>query len=134
MNIKELSVFSDFSSLDPATEAAVTDAERSLGVKFAPEYKDYLKTYGLAFAGGIEFTGLVDEERLNVVNVTNSARQYRHIPQNMYVIYDTDIDNALILQDEDGLIYEWSNNHIKQVAANLLEFIQYETGEQPCLK
>jgi len=129
MDITKLTKFSDFVSLKTATEESIATAEHNLGVKFAPEYKDYLKTYGLAFAAGIEFTGLVDDERLNVVDATNFARQYCRIPQNMYVIYDPNIDNVLILQDEDGLIYEWSNSHIKQVASNFVEFIQYETGK-----
>lgn len=90
----------------PAAPEAVAEAEQSLGLQFAPDYKYYVQRFGAISACGIELTGVTSSRRLNVVSVTKRNRAMNgNIPPNMYVIEDMAIDGLLILQDATGAVY-----------------------------
>ena len=99
--IKTLRAMEDFDCLNGASEDEIEAAEKDL------DYRKYLSEYGLACAAGHEFTGIVKSPRLNVVDAT--ARIYKKIqdlPAKSYVVEELNIDSIVILQTEDGSIYE----------------------------
>lgn len=92
--------------LSPATDVEIEAAEKELGMKFAAEYIDYVKTFGVIAAKGIELTGITTSERLSVVTATIREKNLnKNILDNMYVVENTAIDGIIILQDETGAIY-----------------------------
>ena len=105
--IKTLRAMEDFDCLNGASEDEIEAAEKDLDLKFAKDYRKYLSEYGLACAAGHEFTGIVKSPRLNVVDAT--ARIYKKIqdlPAKSYIVEELNIDSIVILQTEDGSIYE----------------------------
>lgn len=105
--------------------SSIQDAERELGLKFAPEYRLYLEKYGQIVADGIELTGLSNKVTTSVVNATNLLRRFSDIPSNMYVIEDLEIDGIEYLQDESGKVYQYSGNRtLSLYAQSLIEYIE----------
>lgn len=89
-----------------ATDNQIEQAEKELGLKFASEYIQYLKRFGVFTANGIEITGITNIERLNVVSATRRERELnRNMPEDMYVIENLAIDGLVVLQDVSGVIY-----------------------------
>lgn len=94
-----------------AEKEAVAAAEKKLNLHFADEYREYVSTYGVISAKGIELTGIIDSKRLNVADVTLKERElYTDFPLDMYVIENVAIDGILMLQKSDGGIYELRPN------------------------
>lgn len=90
----------------PASPESVAEAEQSLGLQFAPDYKYYVQRFGAISACGIELTGVTTSRRLNVVAATKRNRAMNgNIPPHMYVIEDMAIDGFLILQDVTCAVY-----------------------------
>lgn len=90
-------------------EAKIQDAEKELGFTFADDFVEYTKQYGAIASEGMEWLGVVDSERLSVVDRTNSYRNlYPSFPTNMYVVEELGIDGAVILQDSKGKLYYYS--------------------------
>lgn len=86
---------------------AIQDAEKTLGLCFAEDYKEYLLTFGIASYRGHELSGICKSDRLNVVYLTQHYRDlYAEIPTEWYVIEQTNIDGIIIWQDQSGIIYE----------------------------
>lgn len=94
-----------FYSLNGADDIEIINAENTLRVTFAPDYREYLKTFALASFEGHEFTGICKSSRLNVVDVTLNKRQIcGEMANGMYVIEDAGIDGITVFQREDGSI------------------------------
>lgn len=90
----------------PASPEAVNDAEQSLGLQFAADYKAYVQRFGAISACGIELTGVTTSRRLDVVAVTKKNRAMNsNIPPHMYVVEDMAIEGLVILQDATGSVY-----------------------------
>ena len=84
----------------------VAKAESDLDVTFSDEYKDYLIEYGEATCLGHELTGICSNNRLNVVDVTEDAKQNGyHVPDGYYAIEDIHIDSMVFFQNAKGEIY-----------------------------
>ena len=106
MNLVELlSKKSGFVSLGGATEREVQDAEKTLGVVFAKDFREYLLCYGAASYVGHEFTGICDDKGTNVVTVTIEERQFNEIPGDWYVIERADIEGLVYWQSSNGKVY-----------------------------
>lgn len=112
--------------LKPATEVQIADAELQLRVRFAEEYKEYLKAFGAIMADGIELTGITKSEYRNVVSLTKKERGLNpNVPHTMYVIENTCIDGIIIWQDSAGIIYKTSpNNEPLKIASSLYAYIE----------
>lgn len=68
----------------PASPESVAEAEHSLGLQFAADYKAYVQQFGAISACGIELTGVTTSRRLNVVAVTkidNSAYEPHYLEE-----------------------------------------------------
>ena len=72
--ISDLKVKKAFSSATPVSDDAIKKAEEELSLHFSPEYREYLKNYGVASFYGHELTGLSNSNRLNVINVTKEEK------------------------------------------------------------
>ena len=123
--IKKLKKFEDFVSAKGASEESIKQAEDTLGVAFAKEYKDYLRECGIAAADGHEFTGITTSDRLSVVSVTESARNNMdNPPEGLYVVERAQIDGILIWQAQDGTVYKTvKGNAPEEIAKSLAEYL-----------
>ena len=109
--------------LQAASQSDVEMAENTLGLVFAPDYKQYVLTYGAIVAKGIEFTGVNVPARLNVVDVTLKERERENIPASYYVLENLNIESILILQNSEGQIAEYCNEKMDIIANSIAEYI-----------
>lgn len=126
--VRILKNFDDFFAAEGADAKSVEDAETALSLKFAEEYVQYLKEYGVASADGHEFTGLIKSKRLNVVDVTETARKKNvNIPLDLYVVEELQIDGIIIWQSEDGRIFQTvCDGKAEMVNSSLADYIIQE--------
>ena len=117
---------SGFDSFGKANNDEIKEAEKSLNLKFAEEFKKYLTEFGVAEIDGHEFTGIFKSKRLNVVDVTKKNKdKYNDINDDMYVIEELNIDNIVILQDSKGTIFESaSNSKPKKIFNSFAEYVE----------
>lgn len=93
----------------PATTDSVKQAEKELNVVFSKEYKDYIKSFGIAIFQGHELTGICNGKRLDVVRNTIEQRKLNpFVPKDWYVIECLNIDGIVIWQDKPGKVYQTS--------------------------
>lgn len=111
--------------LSPATDNQIQLAEQKLGLKFANEFKEYVKKYGAVSAKGMELIGICTYPRLDVVHITTREREINDsFPSGMYVVENTAIEGILILQNEDGEIYEFQpNGTLNKIYNSFKEYI-----------
>ena len=111
----------DFASLGAASEEQIVDAEQRLQLVFSKDYKEYLHAFGAATFYGKELTGICSSERLSVIAVTQRARDYfRNFPNDAYVIEELYFDHCLIIQKEDGTVYNYGPNDSEELIAGSL--------------
>lgn len=110
---------------DEIENNAINEAEKKLGLKFAQEYRRYLSVMTIAAYGGHELTGLTKSKRTNVVEVTKKkCTACLGIPDDWYVIEDTNIDLIVIWQQSDGKIYQTvGKNNAILIAESLVEYV-----------
>ena len=114
----------DFYAEKGASEIQIEQAEKSLGLKFALDYKECLCEFGAISLGGHELTGFSADKSLDVVNVTQKNWQKNNVEKNLYVIEEAHIDGVVIWQDENGTVYETTpNSEAKKIANSLAEYI-----------
>lgn len=121
----------DMLPLKPATEVQITDAELQLGVRFADEYKEYLKVFGAIIADGIELSGIAKSEHRSVAALTKKEWELNpKVPHTMYVIENTCVDGIVIWQDTTGVVYETNPNSAPiRIADSLQDFIVNRTNK-----
>lgn len=108
-----------------ASPSAIKQAEDSLGLKFASEYKKYLQEFGAISFSGTELTGLTKSKHANVVSLTMQEWEMNSsIPHKMYVIENLGIEGVFIWQDKSGSIYQSSPNRSpRKIYGSLSEYI-----------
>ena len=123
--VKRISDHKDMVHMQGASEEEIETAETALGLQFAPEYKEYVKTYGAASFGRFEFTGVCSSQRLNVVLVTAEERnRFADVDRAWYVVEQTGNDGAVIWQDKTGKVYcTVKGGNTKQISNSLSEYI-----------
>ena len=108
------------------SEEMITTAEKKLKLSFADEYREYLRIYGIVAFDGHELTGLVDNDpRVDVVAVTKAEKEKnKEIPEDFYVIEETDVEEIIIWQAGDGKVYCSSpNSAVKLISNSLFDYI-----------
>jgi len=122
----KLSNMKAFRSRTPASAEQIKEAENALGLKFAKEYKEYLSDFGCASIYGHEFTGICKAARLDVANVTIEQKSYdAGIPDDWYVIEETNIDGIVIWQNSKGVIYSKApNSEPERIAKSFSDYIE----------
>ena len=125
--ISTIKSFSDLLSLSSVQENKISAAEKKLSLTFAPEYREYVSEFGAVVVNGHELTGIVNSERLNVVNVTIQEWGLNpQVPRNMYVVENVAIDGIIIWQDASGEVFQSSPNSApKTIAASLAEYLTF---------
>lgn len=123
--IKVIRSLDKLRSCKPANKVDIDNAELELCVRFADEYREYLAEFGAISARGVELTGLIDAEYLNVVSATKEKRKmYSQVPNALYVIEDTTIDGIVIWQDSNGHIYKTTpNGSLVKIFDSLAEYL-----------
>lgn len=105
--ISILSSLPDFYSLTGASGEQIAQAERALSLRFADDYRQYVRAFGAVSAAGHELTGICASRRLNVVEVTLSAKAAQPaIPQDWYVLEEANIDGIVIWQSGAGEVFQ----------------------------
>ena len=124
--IEVLRASDDLSAGKGASKEQIDAASSALGLTFAEDYLLYLQEFGLAYVNGHELTGIGIISRNDVVSVTLDKREAPHIkaiPDDWYVIEDTNIDCIVIWQSSKGIVYMESPGMIKQIYTSLAEYI-----------
>lgn len=122
--IEAISGLEDLDYLSPASPERVEKAEHDLELTFADDFKEYVQSYGVISAKGMELTGITTAIRLDVVSVTMAERKMSSIPQTMYVIENIAIDGVLILQNSTGEVYAIAPHKPPQkICDSLAEYI-----------
>lgn len=106
------------------TPAQVTAAERELGLKFAPAYKDFLLRYGCGSFGSHEIMGLGGPDRLNVVKETISERDYRTLSKGMYIVENLYIDSMVIAGSVSGDLYLVGPHSSRKMPESQAEYLK----------
>ena len=103
----------------------VSEAQKKLKLKFSNEYIDYVTNFGVISFYGTEWTGLNVEGYLNVVEATEDERNlHNDFPKDCFVIENLQIEDAVVISDEEGKIYEYFNGTKKLICENLLEYLK----------
>lgn len=107
-------------------ENEIKQAELELGLRFADDYRNYIKQFGCMVIGSREITGISSQENYNVVSITKAQRNYnKNIPENSYVIEQLNIDGIIIWQSSNGEVFQTSPNTAPmKIADSLVEYIQ----------
>jgi hypothetical protein len=97
----------DFSCTGGVSDEAITEAEAALSLKFAADFRDYLKKLGCAEYYAHELCGLGGPSHVDVIDVTKEARGlYPALPNDLYVVEDLHIDGVLFCQGPDGTVFQ----------------------------
>jgi hypothetical protein len=108
-----------------ASSELISEAEKQLDLKFADDYKEYLSNFGAISFGSTELTGLNIDSYANVVTVTLQENQRSNsFPQKSIVLENIGIEGILVLQKENGQIYEWNSEKETLIFPNLTEFLK----------
>ncbi|MCL2046876.1 MAG: SMI1/KNR4 family protein [Oscillospiraceae bacterium] len=110
----------------PASKIEISDAEIQLCLHFADEYKTYLAEFGEVSAQGLELTGIIDADYINVISATKEKWDLNPtVPRNLYVIEDTTIDGIVIWQDGNGIVYKTTpHNEPIKIAESMLDYLK----------
>ena len=116
---------SDVITYSPIARENIVKAEKELNVTFSKEYVEYVAEFGIAIFEGHEFTGLCDGKRLDVVRITKEQRNiHKFVSRNLYVVECTDIDDIVIWQDSDGIVYaSIPNSNPQKIADSIMEYV-----------
>lgn len=107
-----------------ATAEDIELAEKSLGMKFAADFKEYLQEFGAVSYGSHELTGFSTDKNLCVVEATQKNLKKHPTVQDLYVIEEAHIDGIVIWQDTDGNVYEtYPHSEPRRIAHSLAEYI-----------
>jgi len=107
----------------------VIEAEQKLGLRFSDEFRNYLMEYGAVSSGSHEFMGIGGDSYLDVVDETLRERENRKgFPKNCYIIENLGIDGILVLQDENGVVYEMSDAGLKRIFNSMKEYVEKILG------
>lgn len=123
--LEKLKNKNNFVSLGGVREEEILAAERTLGLVFAKDYREYLLSFGLASFEGHELTGIIRAVRLNVIDQTVLERkQNPHIPNNFYVIEVANIDGIFIWQNSSGEVFQTVFDSVPvQICKSLVEYL-----------
>ena len=108
-----------------ASAADIEKAERELGLCFAKDYRKYVAKFGAASFSNRELTGVCQSARLSVVAVTIYERSKVSVPEDWYVIEQTNIDSIVIWQATTGGVYKTIPGYQpERICNSLAEYIQ----------
>lgn len=108
-----------------ASAELIAEAERQLNISFADDYKEYLSLFGALSFGATELTGLNIDSYANVVSVTlKEVQRNKSFPKGSIVLENVGMEGLLILQKEDGEVYEWMDGKKGATFPNLKAYLE----------
>lgn len=131
--IDELKKKSHFYCEEGVPEELIDQAENTLGLKFADDYKEYLRKFGSVSCGGHEMTGFSEDAEIDVINVTlQNWKKNPNIGRPLYVVEETHIDGIVIWQSESGEIFKTEYKGTpEQIHKSLVEYVStFEDKEE----
>lgn len=106
----------------PATDKQIAEAEQELSVKFSPDYIDFIKNFGRAWAG-IEIFAFEGNE--TVIGYTQSLREVHAEVSDSYVIADDGAGNPLMINPKgEVVIFDHDNGESETLASSLEAYIE----------
>lgn len=107
----------------PATEEQILYAEQELGVKFSPDYIDFIRNFGKAYAG-MMINAVAGAE--NVIDDTKSLREVHPEVTDTYVISDDGSGNPIMINTKGELevYYHDSDAETEIIASSLEQYIE----------
>lgn len=108
----------------------IDSAERCVGVRFAPDYREFLMRYGGAMVGSLPVLGLrraevMGDDMFSVVDVTNRFRDDGWESAGIWVIISMDLSGNPIGLTSTGEV--WVSDHdareTRMVAATFEDFV-----------
>lgn len=122
--IEIINNLSNLKSTGAVTENEIREAEKILGLQFADDYAEYLRTFGQINASGIELSGLSMKKMKSVIKMTNDERRLSSLPMDQYVIEDIGLDGLIYTQNSSGAIFEvLPNRQPRKVYDSLADYI-----------
>ena len=104
--------------------AEIEKAEKVLGLKFAPEFIEYSKSFSAISAKNIELFGITPHKRLSVVAKTLLVRETDvTFPIDAYVIGNQGIEGLVVIQFTNGTIHQYSPTCITKIANSLGDYL-----------
>lgn len=124
--IEKIKLLEDLFYAGKTTDEQIRSAEERLGVKFATDYKEYVKEYGVITYYGHELTGICRGKRLDVCKITVEEREDNlQIPLDFYVLEQLNIDGVVVWQNSKGEVFETIvGRKVKKICESLLEYIE----------
>lgn len=115
-----------FFSKPGVSDDQISRAQRTLGLEFAEEYKEYLHEYAAVSVNSHEITGIFPGTRFDVVEATEEERGCNpNIPTDLYVVEQANIDGIVFWQDAAGSIFQTTyGSKPERFCAGLTEFIK----------
>lgn len=115
----------NFYAMKGASNEEIQAAEQALALRFAPDYRKYVATFGAASFSGHELTGVCKSKRLNVVAVTAEEKGTTpNVKADWYVVEQANIDGIVVWQASDGTVYETRpNSAAKRISSSLAGYI-----------
>lgn len=108
-----------------ASAEEIAQAEKQLGLSFAPEYRAFLSAIGACIVRGHEIVGICPFADMRVVDVTRE--EWAYAPQardGWYVVEQAHMDGIVLWQDETGAVYQTVPNMTpSRVASSLEEYL-----------
>lgn len=122
--IKLMQAQPGFCSLKGVPDEQIKLIEQVLNLKLAEEYREYIAIFGVASFACHELTGACDSKRLSVVDVTIKERNKVSVPNDWYVLEQTNINDIVIWQNVEGIIYQTMPMHNpKKLCDSLSEYL-----------
>ena len=90
--IEEIKSKPNFYAEKGTSPLQIEQAELSLGLNFAIDFKECLREFGAISVDGHELTGFSADKYLDVVEVTQKNRKKHNVGNSLYVIEETHID------------------------------------------
>lgn len=121
----DLSNLPDFIGHEGATEEEIRAAETALGLRFADDYRDYLRTYGFATVDGHELSGICSHPQRNVISLTEEEWSLNpEINKELYVIEVTGFDGGVVWQNSSGdVLIHYPNEGFTRLANSLFTYL-----------
>lgn len=101
----------------------IQEAERALGIHFPIEFVDMLLQTGALKCPFFSACGVGVGSYHNVVDQTIQQRVKHGIPKGYFVLEHPPVDGIVLLQREDGQIFEFDNGKMKFLECSLSAYI-----------
>lgn len=123
--VKLIQIKPDLYVMQGASDEEINQAALLLNLSFASDYRKYVATFGAASFDGHELTGICKSKRLSVVDVTIKERSRTDVPDDWYVLEQTNFDGIVIWQNSSGDVYQTAPNaKAKKLCGSIAEYIE----------